>query len=361
MQQKLFSSMRPVLDLLNQPAFLLEKGAVTYYNPAARPFMQSGSFTSSLSKLGICEGETIHTTLNLLGKDYPATFSIQNGVVLCLLGTAAPEISIPQSLLDTISGQIRRYLSELFLASRRVLPELPLEEDPQLSQNASVIYRNLYRLLRLAGQLSDGSRMLHDQLRLQRTPVELMGFFQKFADSATDLLRYAQLHLNYTGLKKPVTCQIDEIRVERAMWNMVANAAAHLPPDGSMNLTVRIEEPFVMIQLEDFGSGVDEAVRAEVFERYANKTGLGEPQSGLGFGMTIVQRVSMLHGGTAVLLAKPDGGATVTMSLRLSRPNGTVVREPQMKLAELGSINRGLVELADILPLEAYNVLDIDG
>lgn len=361
MQQKLYSSMRPVLDLLNQPAFLLEEGAVVYCNPAGRPFMQNNSFTNSLPKLGIQEGETIHTTLNLMGRDYPATFTIQNGVVLCLLGSAAPETAIPQSLLDNVSGQIRGYLSELFSVTRRILPELPLEDDPQLSRNASIVYHNLYRLLRLAGQLSDGSRMLHDQLRLQKSPVELMGFFQKFADSAADLLRYAQLQLNYTGLKKPVMCQIDQIRVERALWNMVANAAAHLPPKGSMNLTVRIEEPFVMIKLEDFGSGVDEFVRAGVFERYANQTGFSEPQSGLGFGMTIVQRVSMLHGGTAVLLTKPDGGAIVTMSLRMSRPSGAVVREPQMRLAELGSINRGLVELADILPLEAYHVSDIDG
>jgi two-component system, OmpR family, sensor histidine kinase MprB len=97
--------------------------------------------------------------------------------------------------------------------------------------------------------------------------------------------------------------------IERAISNLLDNAAKWSPPGGEIEVTVRDGDVFV----RDHGPGIDADDLPFVFDRfYRAPSARGLPGSGLG--LAIVRQVAEAHGGTVT--AQPaDGGGTV---MRLS-------------------------------------------
>jgi two-component system sensor histidine kinase MprB len=99
--------------------------------------------------------------------------------------------------------------------------------------------------------------------------------------------------------------------IERAVSNLLDNAAKWSPPGGEVAVTVRDGE----VVVRDHGPGIDEADRPYVFDRfYRAQSARGMPGSGLG--LAIVRQVAEAHGG-AVTAEPADGGGTL-MRLRLN-------------------------------------------
>jgi two-component system sensor kinase FixL len=66
----------------------------------------------------------------------------------------------------------------------------------------------------------------------------------------------------------------------------------------------------VKISVRDFGSGINEAHREELFEPfYTTKP------AGMGMGLAISQRIIHAHGGSIRAENNPDGGATFYFTL----------------------------------------------
>jgi two-component system sensor histidine kinase MprB len=103
--------------------------------------------------------------------------------------------------------------------------------------------------------------------------------------------------------------------LERAIGNLLDNAAKWSPPGGRVEVKVRDGE----VTVRDHGPGIDEQDLPFVFDRfYRSASARGMPGSGLG--LAIVRQVAEAHGGT-VTAERPDGGGTL-MRFRLNgRPN----------------------------------------
>ncbi|OBG28834.1 sensor histidine kinase KdpD [Mycobacterium sp. 852002-51057_SCH5723018] len=94
--------------------------------------------------------------------------------------------------------------------------------------------------------------------------------------------------------------------------NAIANAVKH----GSateIRLTVSSSSLGVEIAVDDNGTGVPEAERTAVFERFSR--GSTASRSGSGLGLALVAQQAELHGGTASLHASPLGGTRLLLQL----------------------------------------------
>jgi two-component system, OmpR family, sensor histidine kinase MprB len=99
--------------------------------------------------------------------------------------------------------------------------------------------------------------------------------------------------------------------LERAIGNLLDNAAKWSPPGGSVEVRVGDGE----VTVRDHGPGIDEADRPYVFDRFYRAPGArGQPGSGLG--LAIVKQVAETHGGTVT--AEPAEGGGTQMRLRLN-------------------------------------------
>jgi len=104
--------------------------------------------------------------------------------------------------------------------------------------------------------------------------------------------------------------------IERAVANLLDNAAKWSPPGGEVEVGVRDGE----VSVRDHGPGIDEEDLPFIFDRfYRARTARGQPGSGLG--LAIVKQVADTHGGQ-VVVERAEGGGT-RMRLRLNGHSGS--------------------------------------
>ena len=100
--------------------------------------------------------------------------------------------------------------------------------------------------------------------------------------------------------------------IERAVSNLLDNAAKWSPPDGQIEVTVHDGE----LTVRDHGPGIDSGDLPYIFDRfYRAPSARGMPGSGLG--LAIVRQVAEAHGGTVTAEPAPGGGTL----MRLTLPN----------------------------------------
>jgi two-component system sensor histidine kinase MprB len=98
--------------------------------------------------------------------------------------------------------------------------------------------------------------------------------------------------------------------IERAVSNLLDNAAKWSPPGGEVEVTVR--DGGVVVR--DHGPGIDETDLPFVFDRfYRAPSARGLPGSGLG--LAIVRQVAEAHGGTVTAEAADGGGTLIRLTL----------------------------------------------
>ena len=99
--------------------------------------------------------------------------------------------------------------------------------------------------------------------------------------------------------------------IERAVANLLDNAAKWSPPGGEVEVVVRDGE----VSVRDHGPGIDEEDLPHVFDRFYRASS-ARGMSGSGLGLAIVRQVAETHGGE-VVAERPEGGGTL-MRLRLN-------------------------------------------
>jgi two-component system, OmpR family, sensor histidine kinase MprB len=106
--------------------------------------------------------------------------------------------------------------------------------------------------------------------------------------------------------------------IDRAIGNLLDNAAKWSPPGGEIEVRVRGGE----VAVRDHGPGIDDQDLPYVFDRfYRAPSARGEHGSGLG--LAIVRQVAEAHGGQVTAERADGGGTLVRLSLPEISGNGT--------------------------------------
>ncbi|GAA2285509.1 hypothetical protein GCM10010149_34280 [Nonomuraea roseoviolacea subsp. roseoviolacea] len=115
---------------------------------------------------------------------------------------------------------------------------------------------------------------------------------------------------------RPAPAAGDRALVERLVANLVGNAARHNVPNGWIRVTTGVEAGRAVLRVSNSGpvippDRVDTLLQP--FQRL--ETGRRAMGDGLGLGLSIVAAVAEAHHGTLELIALPDGGLEVTVTL----------------------------------------------
>ncbi len=102
--------------------------------------------------------------------------------------------------------------------------------------------------------------------------------------------------------------------VGQALANLVDNAMKYGRPGGIIRLSVHPTQGQVTLAVDDDGSGIPEAQRAEALRRFGRLDPARQP-GGAGLGLALAAAVARLHGGTILLRDNAPG-----LSVRLELP-----------------------------------------
>ncbi len=159
------------------------------------------------------------------------------------------------------------------------------------------------------GQISEMTTLIVDLVELAREdpsaapPVEPVELAAVVSQAVTRVRRRAPT-VHFDVSTEPWWVTGDSAALERAITNLLDNAAKWSPEDG--RVTVALSQGVVTVS--DQGPGISEQDLPHVFDRFYRSTeSRGMPGSGLG--LSIVRAVADRHGGTVEAGAATGGGA----------------------------------------------------
>ncbi len=102
----------------------------------------------------------------------------------------------------------------------------------------------------------------------------------------------------------------DALQLRQVFVNLLENAAQAAAPEGRIWVRGASAPGTVSVSVEDTGPGVDEAVRARLFEPL-----ISTRDRGVGLGLALVKRIVERHGGSVAYQRGAAGGACFTVRL----------------------------------------------
>ena len=117
---------------------------------------------------------------------------------------------------------------------------------------------------------------------------------------------------------RPVTADIDEVKLTLAFSNLVENAIKYNKDNGYVHVSLNADHKFFYVKVTDSGIGIPEEDQANIFERfYRVDKSHSREIGGTGLGLAITRNAVILHRGAIKVHSVPDEGTTFTVRIPL--------------------------------------------
>lgn len=192
---------------------------------------------------------------------------------------------------------------EILRCSHPGSPALPMAE------------RQLAHMTHLVSELLDVGRIVNDQIALRPTRAALQ---QQIVDAVEAWTPAARGRGHEVAVDMPQTllwANLDPLRFQQVLGNLLNNAIKYTPTGGLITLQLRQCGREAQLCISDNGVGVEPHHLEGIFDLF-RQVRHDQSQDGLGIGLSLVRRLTELHGGT-VRVHSPGPGRGTTFELRL--------------------------------------------
>ena len=348
-----------ILDLLPEPALLLRGGAPYYANDAARRLLQElppaeeDALPEPLAGLARRTEPFLQPDLTLETR----TWSVQgipgpDGMLLLLRPETA---GLEPQLLGRISDSLRPPLSSLLSASTLLTGHVDEGGDVLLS----TLNQQLFRLMRMAGNLSAARETLGSEGSFSPILADLPALCRKLTEAVNDVLCPHRAPVIFSSQRQQLVTMADVDLLSRMLLNLLSNALKASPEDAAVALTLDVRGDQAVLTVRDTGPGLPTDLLAEVFSPCTRTLRLDAPGQGLGLGLPLARAIALRHGGSLLLECPRTGGTAVTVSLPIRRERGPFLTDRRLD-EPYGDFSRILVELSDILPPSRFTPQDVE-
>jgi signal transduction histidine kinase len=199
-----------------------------------------------------------------------------------------------------------------------------------------IILRQTDHMVRLVDDLLDVSRISRGKIALRRAPVDLCGVVKTALETCMPNIeaRHHKLELN---LPADLWIDGDAVRLTQVLGNLLNNAAKFTPPGGTISVSAARDGEQAVVRVQDTGIGISAEQIERIFDLFTQAGHSPDRvQDGLGIGLSLVQTLVRLHGGSVSAVSDGDGHGS-TFEVRLPAGNVTSGAIPSGSEGEAGS------------------------
>jgi two-component system NtrC family sensor kinase len=242
------------------------------------------------------------------GKREAATTQLQHADRLTTVGKLASglahELGTP---LNVVSGRAR------LIRDHEV-------DGAEVVDSARIISEQAERMTALIRQLLDFAR----PRALQKAPVHVTALGQRVAELVATIARKANVTVVAPVQDDSLHVEADDGQLHQVLTNLVVNAIQAVPEGGTVEIRARAidrvpppyiggpQQAWMALEVQDTGTGMDDATRARIFEPFFTTKPVGE---GTGLGLSVTWGIVREHGGWIDVASSPGKGATFTVYL----------------------------------------------
>lgn len=344
-----------LVELIPKPVFCVKDGSILYANQAARSMhIQIGTEVSKLIPHHF--------------EDYS---QFQSGClfVTVKVGRTICDATITKgaeydffTLEDPISNEQLRALSLAGMHLRIPLAGLTASLDTLFTQKATRTFRpyvnqlrkGIHQLHRIINNMSDAA------YAGSTAPTEEILDVGKLVDEAIEksavFLEEAGVTLQYKGLQSTVYTQANRNVLDRAVFNMLSNAAKFSDPNCPVTVELNQVGEKIQFSVSNHCRSIRPETLAGAFSSYQRRPAVEDSRFGIGLGMPLIKAAAKTHGGTVLIDQPAEGLVRVTLTIGIRQPEeSTLLRNSLVRSIDYaGGRDHALLELSDILPSDTY-------
>lgn len=210
------------------------------------------------------------------------------------------------------------------------------DSDIGFRRELEIVERNARLLYRQVSDLLDVAKLEAGGMTLTYVNTELSGIVRFVASHFENRAVEQEITFRVETPPEDVWAQVDTEKYSRILLNLLANAFKFTQSGGEIVVTLDALEGESILRIRDNGPGIPEEKWEMIFERFSQVDGGTERRyGGTGLGLAIVREFAGLHGGTAMAMEAPGGGALFTVTLPLLAPENVTVLDGNVVNEEL--------------------------
>lgn len=221
--------------------------------------------------------------------------------------------------LATLAHELRNPLAPL--SNGLHLMRLAGGKPEMLERTRQMMERQVQHMVHLVDDLLDVARISTGKVELRRRRMDLKEAVATAVETSASLIDAGGHKLRVELPAQPLPMDADPTRITQVVSNLLNNAAKYTPEAGRIDLRVAVHDGEAVLTVTDTGIGLAPDALSKVFEMFAQvPNSTGKPQGGLGIGLSLVQSLVAMHGGSVSASSAGIGqGSTFTVRLPLAK------------------------------------------
>lgn len=256
------------------------------------------------------------------------------------------QYEVKDNFLTTISQNLRNPIKTISTANNLLENNNSKYQSNHIHNYNELVKRNCYRLERLINNMNELVEIEKGLYSMEYVNCDIVKFLRDMINTTNKYLEDKGIEIDFKSNINKKIIQIDVDKFERIILNLLSNAIKFSDKGSPILVSIDSDDKYINISVEDKGMGIPKDKLNFIFTKFAqvDKT-LTRNAEGSGVGLSIVKKLTELHGGKINVESKEGQGSKFTISLL----NGNIKSKKNNILNKLNMDNEKMhIEFADI-------------
>ena len=183
---------------------------------------------------------------------------------------------------------------------------------PEVQDRArQIMTHQIWNMARLVDDLLDVARITQGRISLRKEVRDVAEVVHQAVEAIRHQFDARRQRLEVTLPPGPVPVDVDPLRLEQVVSNLLSNASKFSSHGGRIEVSVidhAARDGQIEIRVKDDGIGISAGALARVFDLFMQEeSSIARTTGGLGIGLTLVRHLVGLHGGSVEALSEGLG------------------------------------------------------
>ena len=220
-----------------------------------------------------------------------------------------------QQFFTNISHEIRTPVTLILSSINRLFDNDKTKDNKQIKA-AHTIRRNSNLLLRLVNELLDVRKLETNDIALNVSKGEFVGFAKEIYLSFSDIASDRNIKYRFKTDESTIYLWFDNNQLEKVIFNLLSNAFKFTNDNGEIDFNIETNNNEVIFMVKDTGIGLSVDDKEKIFNRfYQVKYTHTKNNKGFGLGLSIVKDIIKLHKGKISVSSEFKKGSSFEVKL----------------------------------------------